>query len=477
MKRIAIFGMLSLTASCAMQEPPQQLAQQAQPPLAVAGATVIDARTGSRIENATIIVEAGQIAAITPSSNAEVPAAAHIIDARGKYVIPGLWDLHIHIRSQDELDLFFPLLVAHGVLGFRDTGGLLPREFVAGSERHQYVPRVIAAGPIINGPAPEGEEDAAVVDSLVAEGVDYIKIGSRVPRERFLAMAERAAELGIHVAGHVPITVNAADASDAGLRTMEHFLEIHLAISEDESDLRQTRVAAIDQEYSIRSVGFPPLEPLLAAWSDDKASALFGRLVANRTWQVPTLADFRAWAASGKSSFWEDDRLSLLPESWLESWRPDQHREFRDIPPAELPAFYAHLDNWYRAQLEMTRRMHDAGVGFLAGTDASAGNFQVPGATLHDELASFVDAGFTSLEALQTATVNVADYLEIEGYDGTVSVGQEADFVLLDADPVADIQNTTQIFAVVLDGSFIDRRALDELLEAAKRHPVAAAQD
>lgn len=465
MRRLAIFWLALMTAAVGQDSS----AAQEHPRFAVSGLRVVDVRSGSRLENVTITVTSGRITAITQETDAALAPNVQLVDARGKYVIPGLWDVHTHVQSQAELDLFFPLLVGHGVLGIRDMGGMLPREFLEGSKRHRYVPRVVAAGPIINGPAPEGEEDTKVVESLASEGVGLIKIGSRVPRERFLAMADRAEELGIHVAGHVPITVSAGEASDAGLRTMEHLLELHLAISEDETDLRQSRIEAIDRDYSIRSVAYPPLAPLIAAWSDEKASALFARLVANSTWQVPTLADFHAWAASGRSSFWQDDRLSLLPQAWLDSWRPDQHFQFRHIPEAELGEFYKQLEEWYRAQLDMTRRMHDAGVGFLAGTDASAWNFQVPGATLHDELARFVDAGFTPLEALQTATVNVAEYLKIEGYDGTVSVGQEADFVLLDANPLDDIQNTTRIFAVVSDGEFIDRRELDDLLKRASR--------
>jgi hypothetical protein len=468
---ICATAILCLLTSCGQPElsAPEEATSDEESLLAVKGPTLIDVRTGSRSENVTILLEAGHIVEIQPSAYDEVPAHAGIIDARGKYVIPGLWDVHTHIQTQDELDLFFPLLVAHGVLGVRDAGGLLPEEFAVGAARHEHAPRVVAAGPLVDGPAPAGEDDAAIVDALVAKGVGYIKVFSQLPRERFIAIAKRAEELGIHVAGHVPVAVNPAEASDAGLRTMEHFLEVHLSVSENEQELRQARLAQLERGFtslgdSIRALGFPPLEPLLVGWSDDKASVLFRRLAANRTWQVPTLADFRAWAKSGEPSFWQDERLSLLPESWLASWRTDQHSAFSDMVPAELPAFYAHLESWYQAQLDLTRRMHEAGVGFLAGTDTSAWNFQVPGAAVHDELALFVEAGFTPLEALQTATVNVAAYLEIEGYDGTVSVGQAADFVLLDADPLLDIRNTTQISGIVFNGYYIDADEIDRLL-------------
>lgn len=388
-----------------------------------------------------------------------------MIDAKGKYVIPGLWDMHIHVLSQKEIDLFYPLHIAHGVLGMRNMGGLYPSGFEKGASRHKYVPRVIAAGPWVDGPTPEGEDPAAIVDTVVARGGDLIKILS-VPRDRLKAIAARANDLGTHLAGHTPNDISVGEASDIGLRTLEHYLGVYVSVSEKEEELRAQHIAYLEREQFLNGFAFP-LEERIATWSDEKAIKLIKKLVSNNTWITPTHTLWQVYARSGSTAFWEDERLNLLPSEWLDSWKPDQHSAFNNIPKEELPGYYDQYNQWYEAYLRFTELFHKHGVKFLAGTDAANWNLQVPGATLHDELAIFVEAGLSPLEALQTATSNVADYLQLEGYDGTVSAGQEADFVILDADPLEDIRNTTKISAVVLDGSFIDQNEINKLLEAA----------
>jgi len=466
---IGFVGLLILVFSCKRNSSTLQLEQV---DLLVKNPTIIDVRTGSKLQDHSIIIKNGKIEAILETSNIEIPQETRVVNAADKYVIPGLWDVHTHIQNQNELDLFFPLLIANGVLGIRDMGGLLPSSFKEGSQRHEHAPKVIAAGPWVDGPAPQGEDPSAIIDTLVAQGVDFIKIQSAVPLDRLKAIATRTNELGIHMAGHVPYRVNAGEASDIGLRTLEHYLEFYLSISEKEADLRQQHIALVEQEFSIRTIAFPPIEQRLSTWSDEKAEKLIEKLVLNKTWITPTHIDIRAWSQSGTHSFWEDERLDFLPPLWLDFWKPDQHFGFNSIPKKELPGYYDHLNQWYEAYVHLTNVFHKNGVKFLAGTDASSWNFQVPGATLHDELEIFVEAGLSPLEALQTASCNVADYLQIDGYDGTVSAGQEADFVILDADPLDDIHNTTKISAVVLDGSLIDKSELNKLLQSTPKEVV-----
>jgi len=463
---IGLLGLLSVLFSCKRNT---ELIKPEQVDLLVKNPAIIDARTGSRLQDHSIIVRKGKIEAILETSKIEIPQETKVINAEDKFVIPGLWDVHTHIQSQNELDLFFPLLIAHGVLGIRDMGGLLPSGFKEGAQRHEHAPKVIASGPWVDGPSPEGKDPVAVIDTLVGQGADFIKIQSAVPLDRLKAIASRAKELGIHIAGHVPYAVSASEASDIGLRTLEHYLEMYVSISEKESALRKQHLALIEQEISIRNIAFPPLEERLSTWSDEKANTLVERLDFNNTWITPTHIDIRAWGKSGTPSFWEDGRLALLPSSWLDFWKPDQHFGFSNVPQEELPGYYDHLNQWYEAYVHLTKIFHEKGVKFLAGTDSSYWNFQVPGATLHDELAIFVEAGLSPQEALLTATGNVAAYLQIDGYDGTISVGQEADFVILHADPLEDIRNTTKISAVVLDGILIDKGGINKLLEQATK--------
>jgi hypothetical protein len=442
--------------------------------LAITGATVIDVRDGSRISNAAILVENGSISTIGPAGQTAVPGTARIIDARGKYVIPGLWDMHTHIQNQRELDVFFPLLVANGVVGIRDCNGLFPSEFRTLGGEQRYRPRVFASGAAVDGAAPPGVADAAIVDELADKGVDFVKIFSLVPRERFLAIAKRARDRGLHIAGHIPTAVSAAEASGAGLRTMEHFDEILVNVSSRETELRATRLASIGRFSKFADLvweqAFPTIEPLLSTWDDGKASALFATFVRNATWQTPTLELYRVWtiAPFDDPAFWDNRDLAFMPIDWRESWRGD-HSEFMvGKPPSERRALRRRVQQWYQSQIDVARRMHQAGVKFLAGTDVSNWNFMVPGISLHDELARLVAVGLSPLEALQTATINPATYLGVEDA-GVVGIGKRADFLVLDADPTVTIGNTRQIAAVSLGGEIIDRRELDEMLAGARK--------
>src|SRR5262249_20594443 len=157
------------------------------------------------------------------------------------------------------------------------------------------------------------------------------------------------------------------------------------AASSQEAAIRAARTAAAQQQMSAVEVSmlvaFSPLEPLLSSWSDDKAIALFERFVANHTWQTPTLELYRVWAdaLSGESSFWDDPELKLFPKAWVDSWRPERHKFLVGMGSSERVTLASRTKQWYRAQLDLVRRMHGAGVGFLAGTDASQWNFMVPG--------------------------------------------------------------------------------------------------
>ena len=163
-----------------------------------------------------------------------------------------------------------------------------------------------------------------------------------------------------------------------------------------------------------------------------------------------------------------------MPKDWLESWQPDRNQFLAGMPRSELPGASLRFEATHRAHLDLVRRMHAAGVSFLAGTDVSNWNFTVPGVSLHRELVQFVEAGFSPLEALQTATINPAKYLAITDSAGVIAAGKRADLLVLDADPTENIANTKRISVVVLGGSLIDRNELDGMLEGARQRAAAA---
>lgn len=463
-RRLALLLML---APCCARPPAGSV-------IAITGGTVIDVRDGSRISNAAILVEDGRITTVAPAEKAAIPSAARVVDVSGKFVIPGLWDVHTHIQNQRELDIFFPLLVAHGVLSIRDCEGLFPSEFRALGEKQRYRPQVFASGRAVEGGASAGTGNAAIVDELADKGVDFIKIFSMVPRDRFLAIAKRARERNIPIAGHIPTAVSAAEASDAGLRTMEHFNEILVNVSNRETELRTERLANMTRFSKFADLvweqAFPTIEPLVSSWDYRKAAELFEKFKQNGTWHTPTLELYRVWtnAPFDDPVFWDDPDLALMPADWRASWHGDQSEFLVGRPPSEREALRHRVRQWYQAQMDVARRMHQAGVKFLAGTDVSNWNFMVPGISLHDELERLVEAGLSPLEALQTATVNPTTYLGVEDA-GTVAAGNRADFVVLDDDPTTHIQNTRRIAAVSVAGQIIDRRELNEIIDGARK--------
>jgi imidazolonepropionase-like amidohydrolase len=311
-------------------------------------------------------------------------------------------------------------------------------------------PRLTVAGPILQGSLPfqtppmirtvgSPEEARRAVDDLWVKGVDFIKVGDTVDHGAYLAIAAQAKLRGLPFAGHLPVSVGAAEASRAGQRSIEHFgsARFHgvlIACSEDEVALRRATQHALE---GARAGGASPDATLLRAafitrllhtYSATKAEALFSEMATNDTWQVPTLVAIR--------DVWNSQRPQLAEE---------------DIVAG---------DRLWQKYAELIRAMRAAGVKMLAGTDLPGTAERSP---LHDELALLVEAGLSPMEALQTATRNPAEYLGTLGTEGTVELGKAADLVVLDGDPLSDIRNIRRVYAVVLRGRVINNSRLQQL--------------
>ena len=441
-------------------------AEQAAPPnatLAITHVNVIDATGGPLQPDMTVIVRDGHIAELGKSGDVKAPADAKVVSAAGKYLIPGLWDMHVHTVFGDWIPrnekVVLPMFVANGVTGVRDMGGDLDvliqwRADIAAGKL--LGPRMVIAGPMLDGPTPRFPSSAPVanaadgrkvVDDLKARGVDFIKIQSLIPRDGYFAAAGEARKLGIVFVGHVPDAVRASEASNAGQKSIEHFTGIFEGSTTIEDQLLK----------GPKSLGLN-----VSHYDPARAQTLIALMAKNQTWQVPTLVWERGQWLVDDIDLSHDPRTKYAAVAWKErTWPMFVHDIMKDMDTDPLPV----RKRFVQMELEMTLAMFRAGVPFMAGTDTAAGVHIFPGFSLHDELGLFVKAGLTPMQALQTATRNPAQFLGRLADMGTVEKGKVADLVLLDASPLADIGNTRKIRAVVLAGRYFSRADLDQMLK------------
>jgi imidazolonepropionase-like amidohydrolase len=385
--------------------------------LAITHVTVIDCTGAPPKPNSTVVIASGHITAVGPSDRVSIPAGAHVVDGSGKFLIPGLWDMHGHLT--DATEDAFPLLIMNGVTGVRDMGGDLAQIDRWRSEIEKGTrigPHIIRAGPFVDGPK-EGvtnrltvrtpEEARRAVHELKAKGVDFIKVHNALAPEAFFALMDEARKEHIPVAVHLPQGVSSAEASDAGVASLEHVETVNESALWRKGATAKTVEQAVDENLG------------------PAGQQLFERFARNGTWFVPTLVAYERGFV-----LWSNDPASLGP-------RLDVQRK----------------------QMELVAMMHKAGVPIMAGSDFSDWAM-VPGIDLHNELALLVECGFTPLEALQTATLNPAKFLGKTDTYGTIQVGRVADLVLLNENPLEDISHTRKINAVVLSGKFYPLAAI-----------------
>lgn len=431
--------------------------------LAIIHVNLIDA-TGAPVQaDMTVIVQGKQILQLGKSASTTVPKAARVVDGRGKYLIPGLWDMHVHEifgawLPEDE-KITPVLFVANGVTGVRDMGGDLEplkkwRARIA--EGKLLGPRMIIAGPMLDGPIPQfpssapvkdAAEGRRIVDELQKNGADFIKIQSLIPRDGYFAAADEARKLGIVFAGHVPDKVRATEASNAGQKSIEHLTGVFEGCSTVEDEL-------------MAAPRGPGRGRFLSTYDPERAKALIALFLKNQTWQVPTLYWERGEWLIEQTNSGPDPLEKYAPVAWRDRTWP---MFTRDISKGWSTDPVADREKFFQAELKMVGEMNRAGVPILAGTDTAAGVRVYPGFSLHDELELLVRAGLTPMEALQAATLNAGKYLDLAD-TGTIEKGKRADLVLLDSNPLVDIKNTRTIQSVVLAGRYFSRTDLDHLL-------------
>jgi imidazolonepropionase-like amidohydrolase len=445
--RVALFIFALLAVVLTVQAQPRK---SARPAFAMTNVALIDGTGAPPRPNVTVVISGNRIAAILPT-DAQLDARTEKIDkidGRGKFLIPGLWDMHTHLAYAG--DVTCTTLIAHGVTSVRDPGGNLEtvdwlRERIR--EEKLVGPRIFRAGPVVDGSKP-GSQDRFVIDTeedgrqavrfLKARGVDFIKVHTGVPRAAYFAVLAEAWRQGLAVVGHIPNEVDPAAAIEAGHQSVEHIVTLF------EGTVRRKVAAGMPQEQAI------------AEFTDADVVHLARKMVVRGTWFDPTLVTY--WYRSHQ---WEvraanDPREQYVTGSMRAFWKG-----FDPLP--DKPEVRRALADSFDRFLAMTRILHQQGVRFLVGTDLPV-PLTYPGSTVHEELGWLVKAGLSPMEALVAGTRNGAAAVNQTRELGTIEKGKLADMVLLDADPLADIGNTQKIAAVIADGRLFRREALDAML-------------
>lgn len=439
-----------------------------QPRLYITHVTVIDTETGKEATEQTVVISNSKISKVAKSDHVAVPANARMVDGRGKYLIPGLWDMHVH---RTEYESTYPIYIANGVTGVREMSGPFDANKFRAALAAKKIdsPHIYFASPIIDGTPPRvpdqivvntAEEARKIVAEQKTAGANFIKVMDRLSRDAYFAIIEEAKRQAIPVVGHVPFAISAWEASASKQESIEHVHAVPLACSTREAELRAKLVASDKNSWKVWN---PIYLEAYQSYSDPKCQQLFAEFKKNGTWSVPTLVVYRSTAMSGDPQFRNDDRLRYF-DGQMRTWlSKNAVMERKDFEPSDVAVERELLDRrkW------LVGKLFRAGVPMLAGTD-TPNPFCFPGFALHDELALMVDSGVTPLGALQAATRNPAMFLNATDKYGSVAPGKVADLVLLDADPLKDIHNTTKISEVFLGGREFDRAALDQLLKNAQ---------
>jgi imidazolonepropionase-like amidohydrolase len=436
--------------------------------LAFTHVNVIDATGTAAQPDMTVIVVGQRIASIEKSATAAIPANAQVVAAQGKYLIPGLWDMHVHQIFGDwlpENEKITPLLfVANGITGVRDMGGdlePLKKWRARAASGDMIAPRMVISGPMLDGPEPRFPSSVPVIDAasgrravddLAKAGADFIKLQSLIPRDGYFAAAAEAKKLGIVFAGHVPDAVRAVEASNAGQRSIEHITGVFEGCSTVEDEL-------------MKAPRGPGRARFLSTYDAAKARDLIALFLKNRTWQVPTLYWERGEWLIEDTNAGVDPLAKYAPLAWKQRTWP---MFTKDISASWDTDPRADREKFVEAEMRMVKEMNQAGVPILAGTDTAAGVRVYPGFSLHQELDLLAQAGLTNMQTLQTATRNAGEYLALAD-TGTIETGKRADLVLLDANPLEKVSNTQKIRAVVLNGRYFSRADLDGLLQEVER--------
>ena len=442
-------------------------------------ATIVNTRDGSLASGMRIVIDDGKIQRITASTTVRTSGPAVSVDASGKYVVPGFLDMHTHaMQAADSDPSYWPLLIANGVTGIREMGGsavLIKRAKKLNADRAAglvLAPEIVAIpGEIFVGRVAVPDVAVEQVRQQKAQGADFIKLVNS-SREVTLAILAEAGKQGLGVTGHLPPAVSAQEASNAGWRSVEHLgagFGLLLGCSTDEAKIRTAILRGegakppfpptyISNPLLYSALDAPFYRRIAQTYDEGKCQSLAQVLAKNETWQVPTLLRLRTMEFSGSASYRADPNLIYVDKTTRALWESMGKQYADQLAPDAAAAFQA----YYGLQQRLTQLLKRNGVKMMAGSDLG-GIWVIPGFSLHQEFRELATAGLSPLDVLQTTTLNAAEFLHREATLGTVEQGKNADLVLLDANPIVDVANLARIAAVIVNGRYLPRQALDKM--------------
>ncbi|MFB3065224.1 MAG: amidohydrolase family protein [Planctomycetota bacterium] len=434
--RVIGLGLLCAQMAGAAEE--RKLPDHIEPGKAIAfvGVNVVPMSAAGVIENRTVLVKDGLIAALGRVGKTTLPEGTLEIDARGLYLMPGLCDMHVHNWYAEEHLLF----VANGVTCVRNMWGnpmhLRWRREIEAGER--LGPRIFTTGPLLDGKPPlwqgstiveTAEQAAAAVAEQKQAGYDAIKVYNGLKPEAYAALVEAAAAQGLPVYGHVPKAVGIEGVLKARQGSIEHLTGYLQRWTEG--------------------------DPALFA-AQAKATAEAG------TWNCPTTVVFQKFVPLAEANkLRARPEMKYVPPKLLATWDPTKDFRSRNLKPEQFAA----IKRANGTRLKLIKAMHDAGARLILGTDC-ANPFVVAGWSVHEELQNFVDAGLSPYEALRTSTADAAEFLGRAPEFGTVEVGKRADLILVKGNPLDDVAHAARRAGVVVRGRWLSQTELQRRLEA-----------
>jgi len=450
----------------------------------ITGAHVVDVASGSTKDGLNVVVEGGRVIAVGAAAEIVPPTGSQVVDGSGRYLIPGFWDMHVHIPIKFSPELHLPLFIAYGVTAVRDMldckrpGDPL---FACVEDKREWNQRILEGslvGPrivsvasfAVDGPGgrrkglpdfigPENAEQARELASYLKQRrVDAVKVYNDLPREAYFALVEEAKRLGLDVVGHRPRAISVDEASRAGQKSIEHARDFLEECYPGAEALRKRPRTAPPRKPTI------DLREMVDLHTPATCDELFSTLVAKGTWICPTHITRKMDAYADNRTYRADPRLEFVPWMQRRVWMEDADDMVARDPSPE--GRRAYLD-FYRAGLALTAKAHARGVKILAGTDAND-TYSFPGSGLHDEFEELVRAGLSPADALRASIIRGPEYFGLSKDYGAVEVGKVADLVLLDGNPLEDIRNTRRISAVIFNGNVYRRGDLDRLLDYVK---------